>query len=81
MYFEVNGGTLTTEAGASIYMPNQVSLKITGGTLNGGIFVRMGTITISGGTINAFKGLGDGLISKPTTVEEANKLEMQLEEK
>lgn len=30
-------------------------------------------------TINAFKGLGDELISKPTTVEEANKLEMQLE--
>lgn len=65
MYFEVNGGTLTTEAGASIYMPNQVSLKITGGTLNGGIFVRMGTITISGGTINAFKGTEEYPIDKP----------------
>lgn len=65
MYFEINGGTLTTEAGMSIYMPNQVSLKVTGGTLNGGISARMGTITISGGTINAFKGTEDYPIDKP----------------
>lgn len=65
MYFEINGGTLTTEAGMSIYMPNQVSLKITDGTLNGGISVRMGTITISGGTINAFKGTEKYPIDKP----------------
>lgn len=56
MHFEVNGGTLTAGRGMSIYMPNQVSLKVTDGTLNGGISVRMGTITISGGTINAAKG-------------------------
>ena len=65
MYFEINGGTLTTEAGMSIYMPNQVSLKVTGGTLNGGISVRMGTITISGGTINAFNGTEKYPIDKP----------------
>ena len=65
MYFEINGGTLTTEAGMSIYMPNQVSLKVTDGILNGGISVRMGTITISGGTINAFKGTEKYSIDKP----------------
>lgn len=65
MYFEINGGTLTTEAGMSIYMPNQVSLKVTDGILNGGISVRMGTITISGGTINAFKGTKKYPIDKP----------------
>ena len=65
MYFEINGGTLTTEAGMSIYMPNQVSLKVTDGILNGGISVRMGTITISGGTINAFKGTEKYPIDKP----------------
>ena len=65
MYFEINGGTLTTKAGMSIYMPNQVSLKVTDGTLNGGISVRMGTITISGGTINAFNGTEKYPIDKP----------------
>ena len=65
MFFEINGGTLTTEAGMSVYMPDQVNLKMTGGTLNGGILVRMGTITISGGTINAFKGTDKYPIDKP----------------
>ena len=53
MNFEVNGGTLTASRGPAIYMPGQVSLKITGGTLNGGISLRMGQVDISGGTINA----------------------------
>ena len=53
MNFEVNGGTLTAQQGPAIYMPGQVSLKITGGTLNGGVSLRMGQVTISGGTINA----------------------------
>ena len=52
MNFEVNGGTLTAKYGPAIYMPGQVNLKITGGTLNGGISLRMGQVTISGGTIN-----------------------------
>lgn len=65
MYFEVNGGKLTAERGASIYMPNQVSLKITDGVLTGGISVRMGTITISGGTINAFNGTEADPIDMP----------------
>ena len=53
MNFEVNGGTLTASKGPAIYMPGQVSLKITDGTLNGGISLRMGQVDISGGTINA----------------------------
>ena len=53
MNFEVNDGTLTASNGPAIYMPGQVSLKITGGTLNGGISLRMGQVDISGGTINA----------------------------
>lgn len=65
MFFEVNGGKLTAERGASIYMPNQVSLKITDGVLTGGVSVRMGTITISGGTINAFNGTEANPIDKP----------------
>ncbi|MCD8345168.1 MAG: hypothetical protein LUC38_04310 [Oscillospiraceae bacterium] len=53
MNFEVNGGTLTAGDGAAIYMPGQVNLVITGGTLNGGISLRMGQVTITGGTIIA----------------------------
>ena len=53
MNFTVNGGTLTAEQGPAIYMPGQVELTITGGTLNGGISLRMGQVNISGGTINA----------------------------
>lgn len=53
MYFEINGGTITTEQGPAIYMPGPVSLKMTNGTLNGGISLRMGIIDISGGVINA----------------------------
>ena len=53
MNFEVNGGTLTAERGPAIYMPGQVKLTITGGVLNGGVSLRMGQVTITGGTINA----------------------------
>ena len=53
MNFVVNGGTLTAERGAAIYMSGQGSLTVTGGTLNGGISLRMGQVNISGGTINA----------------------------
>ena len=55
MNFAVNGGTLTAKFGPAIYMPGQVSLNVTGGTLNGGISLRMGQVNISGGTINAIK--------------------------
>ena len=34
-------------------MPGQMSLTVAGGTLNGGISLRMGQVNISGGTINA----------------------------
>jgi hypothetical protein len=53
MYFEVNGGTLTTAEGPAIYMPGPVSLDVTAGTINGGISLRMGTVNISGGIINS----------------------------
>ena len=53
MNFTVNGGTLTAKHGPAIYMPGQVNLSITDGVLNGGIFLRMGQVSISGGTINA----------------------------
>lgn len=53
MNFTVEGGTLTAKNGPTIYMPGQVVLNISGGTLNGGISLRMGQVNISGGTINA----------------------------
>ena len=53
MNFTVNGGTLTAKHGPAIYMPGQVNLSITNGVLNGGISLRMGQVSISGGTINA----------------------------
>ena len=56
MNFEVNGGELNATYGPAIYMPGQMTLKITGGILNGGISLRMGQVTISGGTINATTG-------------------------
>lgn len=53
MTFKVNGGTLTATYGPAIYMPGPISLDVTGGTLNGGISLRMGKVNISGGIINA----------------------------
>lgn len=53
MNFTVKSGTLTAAQGPAIYMPGQVSLNISGGTLNGGVSLRMGQVNISGGTINA----------------------------
>ena len=56
MHFNINGGTLTAENGPSVYMPGQGTLTITDGVLNGGVSLRMGQVTISGGTINATTG-------------------------
>lgn len=53
MSFVVNGGVVTAEQGPAIYMPGQVELTVTGGTLNGGVSLRMGQVNISGGTFNA----------------------------
>lgn len=61
MNFEVNGGTLTAQRGPAIYMPGQIILTVTGGTLNGGISLRMGQVNISGGTINATTGSIDSI--------------------
>ena len=56
MNFTVTDGTLTAKYGPAIYMPGQGNLDISGGTLNGGISLRMGQVNISGGTINATTG-------------------------
>lgn len=56
MNFYVYGGTLTAKQGPAIYMPGQVNMKITGGTLNGGISLRMGQVDVSGGEIKATTG-------------------------
>lgn len=53
MSFVVNGGVVTAEQGPAIYMPGQVELTVTGGTLSGGVSLRMGQVNISGGTFNA----------------------------
>lgn len=45
----VNGGVFTAKEGLAIYMPSPIGRKITYGTFNGGISVRMGIINISGG--------------------------------
>ena len=50
--FVINGGTLTSKWQA-IYLANPVGITINGGTINGGIALRMGKININGGTINA----------------------------
>ncbi len=61
MYFEVNDGIINTESGPAIYMPGQVSLDVNGGTLNGGISLRMGTINITGGIINGADSSADSV--------------------
>lgn len=53
MNFVVSGGSLKALKGPAIYMPGPIDLTITGGTLDGGIGLRMGNVNISGGTINA----------------------------
>ena len=53
MNFYVEGGTLKSNRYPAIYMPGQVFLSMTGGTLDGGIVARLGQITIDGGVINA----------------------------
>ena len=50
--FIINGGTLTANW-QTIYIANPVGVTIKGGTLNGGIAMRMGKLNISGGVINA----------------------------
>lgn len=59
--FVVNGGTLTSKQGPAIYLPSTGSVKITGGTINGGVSIRMGQIDISGGTINGIADNNDPL--------------------
>lgn len=61
MNFIVNGGTLSANQGPAIYQSGQCELTLTGGTLNGGISLRMGQVNISGGTINATTGSIDSI--------------------
>lgn len=51
MNMDINGGTLISAQSEAIYMPNQVTLDISDGTITGGISLRMGQVNISGGTI------------------------------
>lgn len=53
MNFTVNSGTVKAKYGPAIYMPGQGSLTITDGNLIGGISIRMGDVSISGGNITA----------------------------
>lgn len=55
MNFIVEDGLLDSKKSEAIYMPGQAHLKVSGGTLNGGISARMGQIEISGGTINGMR--------------------------
>ncbi len=52
---EISGGILTSRSSAAIYQPQSGTLKITGGTITGlfGVVARQGTITITGGKIEA----------------------------
>ena len=60
-HIEVNGGVLTAKQGPAIYFPSTGSVKISDGTINGGISLRMGNVDISGGVINATNGSIDPL--------------------
>ncbi len=55
----INDGTLTATSCPAIYMASPISVTINGGTINGGIFARMGSITVAGGVINSF---GEGYL-------------------
>lgn len=63
MNFYIEGGVLHSNRYPAIYMPGQVNLVMSGGTLDGGVVARMGQIIIEGGTINAQSNpvAGDGL--------------------
>ena len=55
----INGGELTSDTDAVMYLAGPNTTTINGGTLNGGISARMGTITVNGGTINSITGDND----------------------
>lgn len=53
MDFTVNDGVVKAKYGPAVYIPGQVGLSVNGGTLTGGISIRMGTLNITGGVITA----------------------------
>ena len=53
MHFTVNDGVVKAKYGPAVYVPGQVGLDVKGGTLTGGISIRMGTLNITGGVITA----------------------------
>lgn len=55
MNFEVHSGTLTSKYSEAIYMPGQQLLTISGGVINGGISMRMGTLNMTGGIVNGMR--------------------------
>ena len=61
----INGGAITSTAGAGIYHPQAGTLTINGGTVTGydsGIAIKSGTLTVNGGTVRC-----TGPDSTPTT--------------
>lgn len=77
MNFYIEGGILKSNRYPAIYMPGQVDLVMRGGTLEGGIVVRMGQIAIEGGTINtqtnpvSNDGIDQNYSSMPSVANEA----------
>ena len=55
----IDNGELTTDA--TIYVPSPCIINVNGGTLNGGINARMGTINVNGGTINSIASGNDNI--------------------
>lgn len=56
MDFTVNSGLVKAKYGPAVYVPGQVGLTVNGGTLTGGISLRMGTLKITGGVIDSIVG-------------------------
>lgn len=59
----INGGTLTSDTDATMYLPGPCEVIVNDGILNGGISARMGDVTINGGTINSISS-GNDLIEE-----------------
>ena len=57
----IDNGELTSDTDATIYVPSPCIINVNGGTINGGINARMGTINVNGGTINSISSGNDDI--------------------
>lgn len=57
----IEDGTISSNTDAAIYVPSPCKIDINGGTINGGINARMGTINVNGGTINSISSGNDDI--------------------